>query len=217
MSILIECPICHKKHCCKKQTLQMRSGPGQGQAVEEGPVSGSATGCPGGSSGASLSELNRRGRDADGKRRGQKREGRIFEMLPDAKLTFKQIAEWYLKLSSVKKLASYPRIAIALNNFNGVFGQRVAGTVLPIDLEEYQAKRTRDGLAPSTIDVELNIARGMVSKAFDNDKLDGRTFKAFRRVKNLTKRGCNARKRTVRSRSIKNSSLRRPNTSAACW
>jgi integrase len=37
----------------------------------------------------------------------------------------------------------------------------------------------------------------MVSKAFDNDKLDGRTLKALRRVKNLTRRGSNARKRTI--------------------
>ena len=136
-------------------------------------------------------------RDADGKRRGQKREGRIFEMLPDSKLTFKDISDWYLKLSPVLKLTSYPRIKIALTKFNTVFGQRVAGTILPIELEEYQAKRIKDGIIASTLDVELNIVRGMVSKAFDNDKMDGRTIKAFRRVKSLTRRGDNARKRTI--------------------
>ena len=67
-------------------------------------------------------------------------------------------------------------IKIALNNFNAVFGQRVAGTVLPIELEEFQTKRTKDGLAPATIDVKLNIVRGMVSKTFVNDKKDGHTI-----------------------------------------
>jgi hypothetical protein len=37
----------------------------------------------------------------------------------------------------------------------------------------------------------------MVSKAFDNDKLDGRTLTAFRGVKNLIWRGGNARIRTI--------------------
>lgn len=197
MSILIECPTCHKKHAAKNKSCDC------GQDLDKAKRSKKVRywisyRMPGGKQrrefvGNSIEQA----RDADGKRRGQKREGRIFEMLPDAKLTFKQIAKWYLELSSVNKLASYQRITIALTNFNEVFGSRVAGTILPIDLEEFQAKRTQDGLAQSTIDVELNIVRGMVSKAFDNDKLDGRTLKAFRRVKNLTRRGGNARKRIV--------------------
>jgi len=48
-------------------------------------------------------------RDADGKRRVQKRENRIFEMLPEANMTFNELAEWYLNLKSVKILASYKR------------------------------------------------------------------------------------------------------------
>ncbi len=197
MSILIECPICHKKHATKNKLCEC------GQDMDKAKRSKKVRywisyRMPGGKQrrefvGSSIEEA----RDADGKRRGQKREGRIFEMLPDSKLTFNEITEWYLKLSSVMQLASYPRITIALNNFNAVFGQRGAGTVLPIELEEFQAKRNKDGLAPGTIDVELNIVRGMVSKAFDNDKLDGRTLKAFRRVKNLARRGDNARKRTI--------------------
>lgn len=197
MSILIECPICHKKHATKNKLCEC------GQDLDKAKRSKKARfwisyRMPAGKQrrefvGGSIEEA----RDADGKRRGQKREGRIFEMLPDSKLTFNEIAKWYLELSPVMQLASYPRITIALNNFNAVFGERVAGTVLPIELEEFQAKRTKDGLAPATIDVELNIVRGMVSKAFDNDKLDGRTLKALRRVKNLTRRGGNARKRTI--------------------
>jgi len=45
--------------------------------------------------------------------------------------------------------------------------------------------------------MELSIAKTMVTKAFDNDMLDGRVLKAFRRVKRKLKKGSNARKRTL--------------------
>ena len=61
--------------------------------------------------------------------------------------TFRELSDWYLELSSVKKLASYERINIALNKFNSVFGNRIVNTILPVDLEDYQEKRIDDGLA----------------------------------------------------------------------
>jgi len=45
--------------------------------------------------------------------------------------------------------------------------------------------------------MEMTIAKSMVIKAFDNDKLDGRVLKAFRSVKRKLKKGSNARKRTL--------------------
>ena len=38
-------------------------------------------------------------RDADGKRRSQKRENRIFDIKPEAKRTFEELKEWYLVLN----------------------------------------------------------------------------------------------------------------------
>ena len=80
-------------------------------------------------------------KDAESKRVVQKRENRIFDMLPESNMTFKELADWYLELRIVKKLASYERISIALNNFNSVFGNQIAGGILPIDIEDYQEKR----------------------------------------------------------------------------
>jgi integrase len=51
--------------------------------------------------------------------------------------------------------------------------------------------------APATIDMEISIIKTMVTKAFDNDLVDGRTVKAFRRVKRKLRRGANARRRTI--------------------
>ena len=70
-------------------------------------------------------------------------------------------------------------------------------TLKPLDLEEYQEKEEEDGRAPATIDMEIIIAKTMVTKAFDNDLVDGRTVKAFRWVKRKLRRAANARRRTL--------------------
>ncbi len=54
-------------------------------------------------SGYSITEAQ----DALGKKMGQKREGRLFDVREDAKMTFSELAEWYLNLEKVKSLASY--------------------------------------------------------------------------------------------------------------
>jgi integrase len=97
----------------------------------------------------------------------------------------------------VKALSSYARVKIALNNFNAVFGSRVAGTVERSEIEDFFQKRVSGGIAPSTASVELGIVKGLVSKAFDNNKVGERVFKAFRKVKPMARRGSYARKRTV--------------------
>jgi len=67
----------------------------------------------------------------------------------------------------------------------------------PLDLEDYQAQREAAGKAPATIDMEVVIAKTMITKAFDNDLVDGRTAKAFRTVKRKLRKAANARKRTL--------------------
>jgi len=59
------------------------------------------------------------------------------------------------------------RIKSALANFNGVFGDRIVSSLKPLDLEDYQEKRQEAGRAPATIDLELVVAKTMVTKAFD--------------------------------------------------
>jgi integrase len=136
-------------------------------------------------------------RDADGKRRVQKRENRIFDMLPESNMTFQELAEWYLNLKTVKKLKSFNRTEYALNNFNHVFGSWIVGDIKPVCLESYQEDRAEQGRADATIDMELSIAKTMIIKAFDNDMIGGRVLKAFRSVKRRLRKGSNARKRTL--------------------
>ena len=137
-------------------------------------------------------------RAAEGKRKAQKYENPgILEKVPAEKMTFAELSEWYLNLNPVKKLASFGRMKGALENFDKIFGERIVSSLKPLDLEYYQDRREEVGRAPATIDMEISITKTMITKAFDNDIVDGRTVKAFRRVKRKLRRGANARRRTI--------------------
>ena len=197
MAVLAECPVCHKKqsvriklcHCGEDLDKAKRSKkvrfwisyrlPGGKQKRE--------------SIGFSIEEA----RDADGKRRTQKRENRIFDIKPDAKMSFNELTKWYLDLESVKRLARYPILTINLNSFNAIFGDTIVSQLKPVDLENYQAKRKAQGYADSYVDQQVAMARAMVNKAFDNDIVSGDTIRVFKKVKKLLKGDANARDRIL--------------------
>jgi integrase len=195
MAILAECPICKRRQAVKNKVCVC------GENLDKAKRSGRLRywvqyRLPGGRQrkelvGTSIEEA----RDAEGKRRGQKREGRIFDMLPESKMTFKELAEWYLELSAVSKLRTLSRVQWCLDNFNAVFGDLLVSSIKPMDLEEYQARREGQGMASATIDLEVGYAKTMIRKAWDNDMVDGRTLKVFTRVKKRLRQGSNARDR----------------------
>jgi len=197
MAILAECPTCKLKQSVKNKVCKC------GENLDKAKRSNRVQywidyKIPGGKVrreliGYSIDDA----RAADGKRKVQKKENRIFDMLPESKMSFKELSEWYLNLSSVKKLSSYKRIQSSFKFFIAKLGGQIVNTITLADLDNYREERLDGGLAPGTIDVEMSIIKGMVSRAFDNDKIDGRVMKAFRKLKNKIKRGGNARKRTI--------------------
>ena len=148
MSILAECPICRQKQSAKNRIC--RCGEDLVKAKRSKKVKyWISYRLPGGkqrreSIGYSVEEA----RDAEGKRRSQKRENRIFDMLPEAKLTFEELSVWYLNLKSVKRLASYDRVETVFRNFNKIFGDTVAVDINMENLENYQENRRSQGAAP---------------------------------------------------------------------
>jgi integrase len=197
MSILAECQICKRKQSLKNKMC--RCGENLDKAKRSKKVRYWINyRLPGGKQRREpVSFSIEEARAAEGKRRSQKRENRIFDMLPDSKTTFNELTDWYLDLTSVKGLVSFRSMKICINNFNKVYGERIVGTIKPMDLEEYQTKRKVKGLKPASIDLEIAHVKTMVTKAFDNDLLDGSSLKAFRKIKRMLKRGANARKRIV--------------------
>jgi len=197
MAILAECPMCHRKQSTKNRLCNCGADlvnlkrskkikywihyrlPGGKQKWEV--------------IGYSIEEA----RDAEGKRRSQKRENRIFDIKPDTKMTFQELTQWYLGLEKVKALPSYWVLELSLKKFNSVFGTMIVSQIKPADLENYQAKRKREGLADATIDQETGTAKTMIFKAFDNDMVSGDTLKSFKVVKKLLKRNANARDKVL--------------------
>jgi integrase len=137
-------------------------------------------------------------RAAEGKRKAQKYENPgILEKVPAERMTYDELAAWYLGLPSVKAKKSFLRDCQCLRNFCEMFGSRIVSTIKPMDLEQYQHQRAEAGRAAATIDMEISVSKTMINRAFDNDLVNGSTVKAFRRVRRKLKKAANARRRTL--------------------
>ena len=204
MAIMAECPICRKKQSVKNKRCtcgQNMDAAKRSQRVRYGISYRMPDGKQRRESVGAFEGLNAYSKtDAEiamSKREVQKREKRILDMLPESTITFRELSDWYLDLPSKKKLASYKNVTSCLNKFNEVFGNTVVGDIKKEDLENYQTLRAGQGLKPSSIDKEIIHAGAVVSEAFLNEKVDGKVLRAFKALNNVSKRGANARKRTV--------------------
>jgi integrase len=121
----------------------------------------------------------------------------VFDVRPEATMTFKQLSDWYLSLEKVKALKSYVRTAIALNRFNEKVGHRLVKDIKPVDLENYQSARKAQRMADATVDMEVSSAKSVIRKAFDNDMVSGKVFKTFSNVRKILKVGSNIRDRVL--------------------
>ncbi len=198
MGILAQCPVCKTRQSIKNKLCKMcgsdlnkaKSGKKLIYWISYRLPSGKQKQEP---MGTSIEEA----RTADGKKKTQKKEGRLFDIKADAKMTFQELTNWYLKLEKVKALASYDTIRISLVKFNKVYGRTIIAKITPADLENYQAIRLKAGMAPATIDHEIGKTRTMVSKAFDNRMISGETMRTFKVVKNVLKKGADIRDRIM--------------------
>ena len=85
-------------------------------------------------------------RAADGKKKYLKREGKLFDVAQESRLTFGELSKWYLELEKTQGLASYKTIKIYLKKFNSEFGKRKVALIKQVDLENLQEKRKKEGL-----------------------------------------------------------------------
>lgn len=194
MSILAECPRCHKKQGVKNKRCLCGADLDKLKRAKEKVRYWVSYRLPGGKQkrqaiGFSIDEA----RDADGKFRVLKRENRIFDIKPEDTMTFNELTEWYLDIEKVKSLSYYPQLGIYLRHFNERFGHVQVGKVKPVDLENYQAWRKKEGYSDASVDNHIGAARSMINKAFENDLVGGEPVKSFRAVKKLLKFNANAR------------------------
>jgi len=207
MAILAECPFCHRRQTVKSKKCLSQNGNGCGADLEKAKRAGKvhywiAYRLPGGKqkfeklTGENSTSIEY-ARDADAKRKVQNRENRIFDIKPEAKMTFLELTDWYLGLEKVKSMAYFPTLKIYLKKFNSEFGNTIVNQIKAADLENLQAKRKAEGKADSTVDQEIAAARVVIKMGFDNDLVGGNTLKVFKKVKRLLKRNSNARDKIV--------------------
>ncbi len=135
--------------------------------------------------------------DAMGKRRAQIREHRIFDILPQSKMTFPDLAAWYLALPATKGVRSFNRIKSAIKYAEEYFGDKPLENLQPADVENFIAAKLADGLKPATVNLLFIMAKMVINKGFSNDIVGPRALKAFKIAKAPMKAGSNVRTRTV--------------------
>ena len=209
MAILAECPICRRKQSLKHKICKCGEDLDKAKRSQRVRYWINYT-LPKDSQGKRkqvrqfVGKSIEEARDANGKRRVQKRENRIFDMLPESTMTFQELTDWFLGLEKVKERAYYEVLKINLASFNSVFGHIIVNQIKPVDLEEYQTKRKKAGYADSYVDQEIGAARTVINKAFDNDMVGGDIMKTFKKVKKLLKRNANARDKVLTPDQFKN-------------
>ena len=207
MAVLLECPFCHRRQSSRSKLCLSKGGKGCGADLEKARKSGKikywiAYRLPGGKqrfeklTGDNASSIEY-AKDADSKRKVQKREKRIFDIKPESTMTFKELSDWYLSLESVKAKASFSTKRINLNSFNKELGQTLVMDIKPEALENYQAKRKGQGLSDAYVDNEIGEARTVINKAFDNDMIGGECLRVFKKVRKLLKRNSNVRDKVI--------------------
>jgi integrase len=198
MGILAECPICHSKQSLKKKACKCGENLDRAKTskrvkywinyrLPDGKQVRQSVDSFEGLNGYSMEDA----RKASAKISVHKAENRLLDVKKEDRMTFNQLASWYLNLDKVKGLKSCWRIKLSLDQFNSAFGDRLVSSVKPLDLENYQAQRKAAGKADATIDQEIGSIKSAVYKAVDNEILSGEIYRRFKRVKKMLKAGSN--------------------------
>ena len=209
MAILIECPICHRKQSNKNKRCVC--GSNLDSIKKSGKMRYWITYRVEGKQRTEYAGTDHQAAVAsEGKRKAQKAENRILDIVRGSKATFQELAEWYLSQTAVTRLKSFKRVQIGIQNFNAVFGGVVVSSMKKEDIVNYQETRLTDHvrrgisrkpgtnmISPQTIDTEIMLVKTMVNAALVEDKIDGSAVKAFKQVKKLVVKGSNARRRIL--------------------
>ena len=191
MAILEQCPTCHMKQATKNK-LCVKCGEDMDKAKRSKKVKyWIHYRLPGGKQKWELiGNSIEAARDEQNERRKQKRRN---EIIPNSKITFKELSEWYLDIEEVKGKASYRQMGYRVKLLNKEIGDRLVTHILPVDLQNYREKRKKKGVALATIDDEITQAKMIVKKAWENRKVSANTLHTFLSIKNLLKSNANAR------------------------
>ncbi len=136
-------------------------------------------------------------RDAYSKRTVQKREKRLFDALPEETMTFSELCDWYLELDDIKDKPGLYTIEGIVKQIQASLGHIVLADLKKSQIDGHVTKLKKKGRAASTIDKQIIYLKAILKEAFFNDIISGRTLKAATAVKQVGKKGQNARDRVL--------------------
>lgn len=184
MAILAECPTCRRRQSLRNKICSC--GENLDRAKKSKKIEYWITyRLPGGKQrfekvGNSL-EL---AKDAESKRRVQKREKRFFEILPETNMTFRELTNWYLGLESTKSKKYFWVLKISLETFNKMFGDKLLSDIKTSEIEDYKAWRERVfKVSLATIKREIIAAKTVINAAFKDGMISGEVLRVFKNVK----------------------------------
>jgi integrase len=192
MGLLIECPECkrrnsQKERVCKKCNFALAKFSGRVWWIEYydhdkrlrreriGPNKGAA---------------EQRYREVMSART----EGRFIKKSPDARLTFNELARWYLDLEEVKAKKSFRRDKLSVKCLLKMFGDRLLKDITPALIEKYKQERLAETTRykkvpkPATINRELACLKTIFNKAVRNAKAERNPCQGVRMLKENNER-----------------------------
>ncbi|AEB08429.1 integrase family protein [Desulfobacca acetoxidans DSM 11109] len=116
-------------------------------------------------------------------------EGRFVRKCPDAKTTFKTLADWYLNLPEVKAKRSYSRDERSLKKLLPVFGDKLLKDITPAMVEKYRQDRLSElsyrgnPTKPATVNREMALLKIIFNKAIANEKAEKTPVKGLKMLK----------------------------------
>ncbi|MBM4288951.1 MAG: hypothetical protein FJ135_12570 [Deltaproteobacteria bacterium] len=123
-------------------------------------------------------------------------EGRHIKKSPEARTTFKALAQWYLTLPEVKAKRSYKRDKELLAKLLPHLGDFLLKDITPAMMEEYKLKRLAapSGLTPdkltalATVNREVTLLKTVFNKGIRNEKAERNPAQLVRLLKENNER-----------------------------
>jgi integrase len=121
-------------------------------------------------------------------------EGRFVKKSPEAKTTFKDLAQWYLELEEVKSKKSYRRDKLSVKCLSEMFGNRLLKDITPALVEKYRQKclaettRHKKTTRPATVNREIACLKTIFSKAMKNGKAERNPAQGLKMLKENNER-----------------------------
>lgn len=118
-------------------------------------------------------------------------EGRYIKKSPDARTTFKELANWYLDLPEVKakKGRSYDRDKLSTSKMIPVFGEKLLKDITPAMIEKYKHNRVSEPsykgtpTKPATVNRELACMKTIFNKGIKNGKAENNPSQGVKLLK----------------------------------